>query len=145
MDIFEPIGPQPTVVNETAAAVLARDSRGRVLCQLRDSFEGVAAPGQWCLFGGQVEAGESLRAGAVREFEEETGLRIDESDLRPLAQIGSTVKSDWNICIFALTTPVEPAQVRLGEGAGFAFLTAAQIRKFDMIETYQRFFDRFFD
>ena len=145
MDVFTQIGPQPSEVNETAAAVMARDSSGRVLCQLRDDIEGVAAPGQWCLFGGQVEAGESLRAAAVREFEEETGLRFDEAELRPLAQIASTVKSDWNICIFELVTPVEPAQVRLGEGAGFAFLNPEQFHKFDFIETYRLFFETFFD
>ena len=145
MDSFTLIGPQPAVVNETAAAVLARDSLGRVLCQLRDGFEGVAAPGQWCLFGGQVEAGESLRAAAVREFEEETGLRVREDELRPLAQIASTVKPDWSICIYELATPVEPAQVQLGEGAGFAFLTAKQLARFDVIETYRIFFENFFD
>lgn len=145
MDVFAPIGPQPAVVNETAAAVMARDGAGRVLCQLRDDFAGVAAPGQWCLFGGQVEAGEGLRAAAVREFEEETGLRVSEADLRPLAQIASTVKPDWNICIFELVTPVEPAQVRLGEGAGFAFLAREQLAQFDFIETYRKFFDYFFD
>ncbi len=145
MDIFQLIGVQPAVVKERAAAVLARDSRGRVLCQLRDGFEGVAAPSQWCLFGGQVEPDESLRAAAVREFAEETGLRIAEADLRPLAQIASTVKPDWSISIFELVTPVEPADVRLGEGAGFAFLTREQIGQFEFIATYRMFFDSFFD
>lgn len=37
--------------------------------------------------GGHVEAGESLRAAATRELEEEAGLRIDPSSLRELATL----------------------------------------------------------
>src|SRR3546814_17552592 len=33
--------------------------------------------------GGKIEPGETVRAGAVREIEEETGLRVDAADLEP--------------------------------------------------------------
>jgi len=35
-----------------------------------------AGPVQWCIPGGRLELGESLVEAAKREFEEETGLRV---------------------------------------------------------------------
>lgn len=55
-------------------AVVARDGRGRVLMGRRAA--GVAA-GAWCIPCGYVEWGEDVREAARREFEEETGLRVE--------------------------------------------------------------------
>lgn len=38
----------------------------------------------WVFPGGHVEAGESLRAGGIREMKEETGLKIHAKDLHPV-------------------------------------------------------------
>lgn len=148
-DVFEPLGPLvgpqdgPALIK--VAAIYARDTHGRVLCQLRDDLPGIAAGGIWGLFGGKVEAGESLRGAAVREFFEETGLVIGEGDLRPMVQVASQTLPDWRIYVFELTQPVSPDEVRLGEGAGFAFLNEAQIRDYEFISTYKQFFEKIFD
>ena len=148
-DIFEPLGPKaglqdgPNLIK--VAAIYACDEHGRALCQLRDDFESVAAGGIWGLFGGKVEAGESLRGAAVREFYEETGIVIGESDLEPMVEVASSVLPDWRIYVFGLMRPVQPDQIRLGEGAGFAFLTEAQIADYDFIATYKQFFEKIFD
>lgn len=56
-------------------AVVLLDSSGQALLQLRDEKPGLRAAGQWVFPGGHVEAGESLAAGARREFREETAYR----------------------------------------------------------------------
>ena len=38
-------------------------------------------------FGGKVESGETIRQAAVREVIEESGVRVDESDLEPVGDI----------------------------------------------------------
>jgi ADP-ribose pyrophosphatase YjhB (NUDIX family) len=43
--------------------------------------------GQWAPPGGFVEAGESLEAAAIREVEEEVGIRLDATQLIPCAVI----------------------------------------------------------
>ncbi len=55
-------------VQATAGVAVVED--GRILLVRR------ADDGSWCLPGGRLEAGESLRAGAAREFAEETGLAV---------------------------------------------------------------------
>jgi ADP-ribose pyrophosphatase YjhB (NUDIX family) len=50
-----------------ATAGIAAIEHGRVLLVRR------ADDGTWCLPGGRVEIGESVEAGAIREFAEETG------------------------------------------------------------------------
>lgn len=144
-DMFEPIGPQPEVVAERVAALMVRDAQGRFLCQLRDDLPHVAGAGLWSFFGGRVEAGESLRAAAVREFAEETGIALHEAELRPRAILASSVKPDWLIHIFEVARRIAPSEVCLGEGAGFALLTEAQIKDFEFITTYEQFFEKIFD
>lgn len=39
--------------------------------------------------GGHVEPGESLEAAAVRELEEETGVRVEEEELQPLCVLSA--------------------------------------------------------
>jgi len=148
-DVFEPLGPLmepqdgPALIK--VAAIYARDTHGRALCQLRDDLPGIAAGGIWGLFGGKVEAGETLRAAAVREFFEETGIVIAEGDLGPMVQVASQTLSNWRIYVFELARPVRPDEIRLGEGACFAFLTEAQVRDYEFISTYKQFFEKIFD
>lgn len=145
MTDFAAIGPMPDVMNDCASAVIARDEMGRVLCQLRDDIEGVSAPGRWCFFGGQVEEGESLSEAAVREFEEETGLRFGVEDFTPLAKMCSSSRADFVVHFFTLGPRVAPEQIRLGEGAGFAFMTERQVRALPFVSGYTPLFDKIFD
>jgi ADP-ribose pyrophosphatase YjhB (NUDIX family) len=55
-------------------AVVIRDDVGRILLLKR--CESGSYPGQWCLAGGGVEAGETLFKACQREVGEETGLEV---------------------------------------------------------------------
>lgn len=69
------------VVHRTTARVLVVDAGGRVLL-FRDSDPGVPGVDWWITPGGGVEPGETLRAAALREVAEETGLQLADADLR---------------------------------------------------------------
>lgn len=69
-----------TVVLVVAVALI--DSVGRILLQRRRPDR--AHGGLWEFPGGKVEAGESLESAALREIEEELGIRLDPAALVPL-------------------------------------------------------------
>ena len=54
---------------------------GRWLLQLRDDIEGILYPGQWALFGGHLDPGETPEVALKRELEEE--INWAGSDLAP--------------------------------------------------------------
>ena len=66
----------------TVVHVCAFDSRGRLLIQRR-AEEKTLWPGRWDVsVGGGVDAGETSRQAAEREFREELGYPLDLGDLR---------------------------------------------------------------
>jgi 8-oxo-dGTP pyrophosphatase MutT (NUDIX family) len=69
--------PASTPGPAVCGVVLLRND-GAAALQLRDSKPGIQDPGIWVFPGGHVEPGESLKAGAEREFLEETCYRCDE-------------------------------------------------------------------
>jgi ADP-ribose pyrophosphatase YjhB (NUDIX family) len=50
-------------------------------------FDTDAGPVQWCIPGGRLELGESLEQAAKREFEEETGLRVQDCHLLDVSEV----------------------------------------------------------
>ncbi|NKV31699.1 NUDIX hydrolase [Prescottella equi] len=65
----------------TSARVVMLDDRGRVLL-VRGRDPEKPDTSFWFTIGGAVETGETLRAAAVREIHEETGLTVEPDDLR---------------------------------------------------------------
>jgi len=74
-----PPGERPRRARRTARVLLV-DDRERMLL-FADSDPGVVGRRWWMTPGGGIDPGESDRAAAVRELEEESGLRVGEDDL----------------------------------------------------------------
>lgn len=77
-------------VYDAATVVLLRDAPGGVECLMLRKNQGQTFGGAWVFPGGRVEdvdgdGDEGTRRAAVREAEEETGLRIDPGALVPLS------------------------------------------------------------
>ena len=76
-------GPKGEGEYRTVVHVCVFDSRGRLLIQQRTP-EKQAWPCRWDVsIGGGVDAGETSRQGAEREFREELGYPLDLTGLRP--------------------------------------------------------------
>lgn len=72
--------PQGEGLFHLAVTIVIVNPAGQVLCTLR-SMEKKQMPGVWENPGGGVLAGETSLAGAVRELEEETGLKAAPGEL----------------------------------------------------------------
>jgi 8-oxo-dGTP diphosphatase len=62
------------------------NDRGQILIQQRAAHV-YWAPGKWATTGGSVISGEKSLAGAIREVEEELGLRVQQSDMHFVARV----------------------------------------------------------
>ncbi|MEO0386724.1 MAG: NUDIX domain-containing protein [Pseudomonadota bacterium] len=137
-DSFRIVGSLAAAGPAAVAAVAFRDGEGRLLLQLRDAFPDVVYGGYWGLFGGAVDAGETVLAAAVRETEEELGLALPPTAFCPVAQTVSTLPDRARLHFFRVDVVIAPSDIRLGEGAGFAFFTLDQVRALRLVPTLRR-------
>lgn len=112
------------------ALIIPVDAEGRVLLQLRD-YNTTRYPGQWGFFGGKIEEGEDLVTAACREFLEEAGVALDPDALIPRFRMSSP-EVESNLYIFEASVDLSPADIVLGEGAGFAFVAPADFARLDL-------------
>ena len=76
-------GPKEPGACRTVVHVCLFDSRGRLLIQRRTTNKSIW-PGRWDVsVGGGVDAGETSRQAAEREFREELGFPLDLTGVRP--------------------------------------------------------------
>lgn len=75
---------------QTGAAIIIRNENGEILLQERTDRN------KWGLPGGCQELGEDLRATAIREAYEETGIKLDYNDLELIDTLsGKTRKNSY--------------------------------------------------
>lgn len=143
-DDFQSIGTFVPNDELAGALTLIETPNGLILLQLRDMKEGIHWPGKWGIFGGGIEPGEDIMTAALREVEEEMGLVLTPAQLTPLAKINSLSRNRAALYVFHCVLDITPADIKLGEGAGFAFLTEEQIAKIDILDTLRPVLDLFF-
>jgi ADP-ribose pyrophosphatase YjhB (NUDIX family) len=64
--------------------------------------------GSWAPPGGYAEAGESLEAAAVRELDEEVGVRIDRAQMVPHAMLSVPALNQVCLCFIAMLERAVP-------------------------------------
>ena len=102
------------------ANVLIVSTKGDLLMQQRDDNPNINNPGKITSFGGTVEQGETPIEAAVRELEEETGLRVRPSDLDFFDTFRKTMKEhgeDSEVTLFVLAG-VDQERMHVYEGKG---------------------------
>ena len=130
---FEPLGQWGQVGEKRVSVALCRDAENRVLLQWRDDWPHIISPGRWGFFGGHIEADETPEAAMLREFEEETGIRLAKSEIKPAYAI-LTGPPRWTLLhVFRVLPVINAPDIRLLEGAGFGFCSAKQTRSIDLL------------
>ncbi len=144
IDVFETLGPWDDVGAFKAAVVLLKDRHGRILLQFRDDFPHVKSGGRWGYFGGEIEEGETARQAVIRETAEEIGLNIHSNAFHPFVRVISTSQKGHQHYAFICDQPIDPSDIKLAEGAGFAFFNKSQLDQFDLIPIVRQVVDHYF-
>jgi len=104
-----------------AIAILYQD--GKFLCQLRDDVPNIRYPGNWALFGGHMEPGETPEVAVIRELKEEINYTPASVSLFCCVTEGDVVRH-----VFHAQLTVDVKDLVLLEGWDMKLLTPEQIR-----------------
>jgi 8-oxo-dGTP pyrophosphatase MutT (NUDIX family) len=116
------------------ACVLLVDPRGWLLLQERDEHP-VIDPEKWGLPGGHVEDGEEYEPAAYREFEEETGIRLEPGALRPWRELQVFHDAYGTLDttqVYVARVDLTDADIVVGEGRQIVFVDPAVARELDL-------------
>ena len=105
-----------------ALAILYRE--GQFLLQLRDDIPHIPYPGQWALFGGHLEAGETPIVALQRELQEEIHYFVREPLLFGIYCGDRAIRYIYHA---PLTVPLD--ELVLAEGWDFALVSVDAIRE----------------
>lgn len=96
---------------------------GKILFQLRDNDPNIKNPNCWGLFGGGIEKNETPIDAAIRELNEELGIKANKGQLKFWMTFYSLRKKRY---IFNLKLDND-IKLRLKEGTGMGFFTPTQM------------------
>lgn len=121
------------IEHRDVACAIIFNSFGEILLQKKD-LRYLSYPGIWSFFGGAVEKGETPKEAVIRELKEEIGINFEEIKL-------------FNTCdcedphpqkilkgkMFTFIAQHNGTDIKLTEGAGFAFFSKEEILSLNMI------------
>jgi len=93
-------------------------------------LRGWLSTGAWGLPGGGQHRGEEPAQAAARELQEETGISVRHSDLKPLGQFRQTKGHAHKFSGFVLAVKAKPrVQLQKSEITGFTWVRPADLNK----------------
>ena len=126
------------IIQKKVAVGIITNSQGEFLLQKKDSGHKIV-PLYWTFFGGGVEDGESPEEAFRREIQEELSVKLEDIVLFKTYNFKKEVEADNSdiekiFFIFSARFNGTNREIRLGEGAGFAFFTAEELSTLKMPE-----------
>jgi 8-oxo-dGTP pyrophosphatase MutT (NUDIX family) len=122
--------PVPPADARAFAGVVLVDRRGWILLQERDEHPRID-PDCWGLSGGHLEPGETPLQGALRELEEETGVRLDADHLREVGAFANDHRASYGtwdrMWVYAAATDLTDADIDCREGRQIVFVDPATV------------------
>jgi 8-oxo-dGTP pyrophosphatase MutT (NUDIX family) len=107
------------------AGVVLVDRRGWILMQERDEHARID-PDVWGLSGGHLEPGETPDEGALRELEEETGVRLDPAELHEVGAFATDHRASYGtwdrMWVYAAAVDLTDADIDCREGRQIVFV-----------------------
>ncbi|NYE37950.1 ADP-ribose pyrophosphatase YjhB (NUDIX family) [Nocardioides cavernae] len=122
--------PAPGPDARAFAGVVLVDRRGWILLQERDEHP-LIDPDCWGLSGGHLEPGEQPRDGALRELEEETGVRLAATDVHELGVFANDHRESYGtwdrMWVYAAAVDLTDDDIDCREGRQIVFVDPATV------------------
>lgn len=127
--------------------VIALDRWGRALLQLRDAdLPPERYPDCWSIPGGILEPGEAPDAGAFREFEEETGVLLQDLKLfrlfRREPDFPASITDVYHV--YFADPDIDEAEIEVNEGQAFKYWAPAELAGLRMPAHTRAILEEFF-
>ena len=131
---------------KVGVGVIEIDRWGRLLLQLRDAdLPPERYPDMWSIPGGILEPGEAPDAGALREFEEETGQLLETLKLyrvyRREVDLPTSLTDVFHI--YYVDADIEEALIEVNEGQAFRYFAPAELGALAMPAHTRHILDEF--
>lgn len=122
--------PAPPEDARSFAGTILVDRRGWVLMQERDEHPRID-PDCWGLSGGHLEPGETPLEGALRELEEETGVRLGAGDLHEVGAFAVDHRASYGtwdrMWVYAAAVDLADGDIDCREGRQIVFVDPAAV------------------
>ncbi|MGE5596481.1 MAG: NUDIX domain-containing protein [Hyphomicrobiales bacterium] len=126
------------------SCVILVDRTGRVLLQQRDDPQPPEGYGRWAIPGGSREGSESPRETAIREFEEETGVRLERVRSFCTYDHPHAPGADRHLLhVFFADDDVDEAAIDVREGLAFRYWSPPDARSLRMNPRTREMLDDF--
>lgn len=133
---------------KAGVGVIALDRWGRALLQLRDAdLPADRYPNTWSIPGGILEPGEAPDAGAFREFEEETGILLQDLKLfrlfRREPDFPASITDVYHV--YFADPDIDEGEVRVNEGQAFKYWGPRELESLEMPVHARAIMEQFFE
>lgn len=122
--------PAPPPDARAFAGVILVDRRGWILMQERDEHPRID-PDCWGLSGGHLEPGEEPREGALRELEEETGVRLTPGQVHEVGAFAVDHRASYGtwdrMWVYAAAVDLTDDDIDCREGRQIVFVDPATV------------------
>jgi 8-oxo-dGTP diphosphatase len=110
------------------AGVILFNRKGELLLLLRDNIPTIGHPDHWNIVGGVIEEGERPEEAALREAQEEIGVRLDGVSLFRLYSIGGPGR-DKPVPLYVYWSCLDKGltELTLGEGQAMRFFPREEL------------------
>jgi len=128
------------VIRRLVGAIIV-DKRGQFLLQ-KKTMDYEHFSGQWGLFGGAIEEGETEKEAIKREVLEEIGIEF-ENFIFFEKQNYSLKEMEVEEFIFAVEFNKKMNEIKLEEGAGFAFFDKLELENLNLFHGARRILEKY--